>query len=89
MENETPETSDSTPETTDGDRLLDAMGVKVPEQVAREFYRCRKGHVVEGLYAFVARTSEDDPDVLEDSGPICRVCQARWMRRMFCAKLVK
>lgn len=55
----------------------------IPE---REFYKCKKGHITEDMWAHVARENAQGGEIIEDSGPICRRCFVRWIAKMFPAK---
>lgn len=63
-----------------------STSIKDPE---REFYKCKKGHVTEDMWAHVARENAQGGEIIEDSGPICRVCFVRWVKKMFPVKRTK
>jgi hypothetical protein len=77
------------PDVGGGDALFDSLKKEAEEAetaeppAPREFFKCKKGHVTEGLYLRVCRTSEEDYTITHDSGPICRVCETKWYGKMF------
>lgn len=63
-----------------------AKAVDLLEDRPRQFFKCKKGHVTEDMWAHVARENEQGGEIIEDSGPICRICFVRWVKKMFPAK---
>jgi hypothetical protein len=55
--------------------------LEVPEAEPEPWFKCKKGHKVQGAWIHVARDVDGTP--LRVSGPTCRVCWVAWMQKMF------
>lgn len=71
--------------TQDGDNVQgkDVATGEVIEVEPEPWYRCKKGHRVQGAWIHVARGIDGQP--LAVSGPTCRVCWVEWMAQKFSA----